>query len=126
MNKRKVVKWVPLKEVSDKEVAIGGAGGFFNAGMIHEDVDKMGMRWNDYLKYLSEEEKPYAEAIRSKVITDSLRIDGMGHQHGGYTPLFDDGTIGFFSLRSWGDIMAAIWSDEEDKNYSYMEFYMNV
>ena len=41
------------------------------------------------------------------------------------TPVFDDGTVGSFSFRAWGDLMAAIWNTEENTNkYSYMDFYM--
>jgi hypothetical protein len=32
--------------------------------------------------------------------------------------------VATFSYRGWGDIMAAIWSEEENKDYNYMDFYM--
>ena len=39
-------------------------------------------------------------------------------------PLFSDGKVATFSFRGWGDLMAAIWSEAEDKDYGYMDFYM--
>ena len=49
----------------------------------------------------------------------------MEHQNDDHgVPKSDDDTVGLFSFRSWGDLMAAIWSEEEDKDYDYLNFYM--
>jgi hypothetical protein len=40
-------------------------------------------------------------------------------------PVFEDETISTFSYRAWGDLLSAIWSEEENKDYNYMAFYMS-
>jgi|GEM_PF-4015205 len=48
--KRQAMNWISWREAEKKEEAIGGMGGFFNAGLIHEDQkDRVGMRWDDYV-----------------------------------------------------------------------------
>lgn len=113
----KVVDWIgnDFIEKNSPETSIGGLGGFFSDGM----------RWKDYISIWNDEAKPYAEAIREAVVAQNLRITGEEHDYGEHgTPLFEDGTIGSFSWRAWGDLMAAIWSEEEGKDYCYMSFYM--
>ncbi len=39
--------------------------------------------------------------------------------------MFNDGTAGMFSFRAWGDLMAAIWAEHENRDYGYMDFYMD-
>lgn len=124
--RRKVVDWISYDETNGKEVAIGGLGGFFNAGVIHPNQkEAVGMRWKDYIETFTDKGKPYAEAIRESVLERGSLMTGDQHQHSANgVPLFDDGKIGEFSYRAWGDIMAAIWSEKENKDYSYMDFYM--
>jgi len=110
----KVIEWLDADEAKDKEESCGGMGGFFSEGM----------RWDDYLADISAQHILYIEAIRTSVIEHKLKIGGDGHQEN-WIPLFEDGTIGSFSFRAWGDLMAAIWSTEENKDYQYMDFYMN-
>ena len=116
----KVTNWINWEQANKKEDAMDGMGGFFN-------WDRKGMRWKDYIEACPPEEVPYAEAIRESVLKKGLYIDGATHQtcpNG--APVFEDGKAATFSMRGWGDIMAAIWSEEEDKDYSYMDFYMEV
>lgn len=40
-------------------------------------------------------------------------------------PVFSDGTVSRMSFRAWGDFMAAVWSEEEDKDYCYVDFAWN-
>ena len=113
----KLNKWISYKEADQHEPSIGGWGGWFNA-------EERGMRWKDFIEEIDEDEREYYEAIRSSAIEKKLRFTGYDHQwneHG--IPLFDDGTVGRFTFRAWGDSMAAIWSEEEDKDYTYMDFY---
>lgn len=126
MDKITVVDWIGAGEADGKIVSIGGMGGWFNGGAIHGDPPKAeGHRWADYVDALKPELIPYAEAIRESVIELQLKITGEQHQYSeSGVPLFSDGTIGSFSYRAWGDIMAAIWSDIDDKDYDYMKFYM--
>jgi hypothetical protein len=110
-----VVDWISEKEADIKECSIGGLGGFFSDGM----------RWKDYADKLTSEALPYANAIRQSVIEKNIRLTGNDHQYSDEgVPLFSDGTVGQFSFRAWGDIMAAIWSEKENKDYCYMSFYM--
>jgi hypothetical protein len=91
-------------------------GGFF----------KKGMRWPDYLEQIKEYnvDPAYFERIREAVLATGLRQTGDFHQNSEEgCPVFDDGTSGTFSMRAWGDLMAAIWSTAEDKDYEYMDFY---
>lgn len=114
----KVIEWIAYEDVGDRLDSIGGMGGWFN-------WKEKGKRWKDYIAYKSEEERPYAEAIRESVLELKIRAGGDWHQHSdGGVPLFEDNTVGTFSYRAWGDIMAAIWSEAEDKDYTYMDFYM--
>ena len=111
---RTVVRWAGQDETMDMPCSIGGLGGWFEKGM----------RWKDYIEVIEPELLPYAEAIRESVIRNNIRYTGWDHQHRkDGVPVFDDGTVGSFSFRAWGDIMAAIWSDVDDCDYSYMDFY---
>ncbi len=120
MNNIKVVDWISDEEASDKTVICGGLGGWFNSGMFRDG--ETGHRWEDYLTWLDPAKHPYAEAIRVEILEKNLVITGSMHQEE-YTPLFSDGTVGSYSFRGWGDLMAAIFSEAEDKDYNYMDFY---
>jgi len=110
----KVIDWVDGDDY-EVEAPLGGLGGWFGEGD----------RWEDYLAIWDEVCIPYAEALRESIIENNIRFGGDTHQteYGG-TPLFDDGSVASFSFRGWGDLLAAVWSSEEDKDYSYMDFYM--
>lgn len=108
----KVSEWISYEDAESRECSIGGLGGWFDDGH----------RWEDYA--LQTEIPAYAEAIRESVIERQLRYTGGEHQNReDGVPLFENGTVGIFSYRAWGDLMAAIWSTKEDKDYSYMDFY---
>ena len=111
----KVEKWISYREAQGFKDSCGSMGGFFSEGM----------RWKDYIEEWKDEVRPYLEAIRKFVVENGLRLTGQQHQYSSYgVPLFEDGTIGAFSFRGWGDLMAAIWAEEEDQDYNYMHFYM--
>ena len=117
-NIRKVIAWISYDNSRDKEEAVGGLGGYFN-------FHKGGMRWKDYINNWSDKGKSYIEAIRESVLERGSLMTGAEHQGSlNGVPLFDDGKIGSFSYRAWGDLMAAIWSEAENKDYNYMDFYM--
>jgi len=79
----------------------------------------------DYIENWDHEVTPYLEAIRRSVIKNGFRLTGEDHQYRDCgVPLFEDLTIAEFSFRAWGDLMAAIWAEEENKDYHYMDFYM--
>lgn len=111
----KVVEWIPDTDCSRRECSVGGLGGFFRDGM----------RWKDYIGLVCDDDRKYLEAIRESVVSNGIRYSGETHQYGDSgVPLFSDGTVGQFSYRAWGDLMAAIWSTEEKRDYEYMDFYI--
>ncbi len=94
---------------------LGGMGGWFS----HGD------RWEDYLNEWVEEVRPRLESLRAAIIENNIRYNGYQHQHGNLEtcPVFSDGTAATYSFRAWGDLMAAVWSSHDNKDYSYMDFY---
>ena len=122
-----VVKWISDKEASAKEQAVGGFGGWFGyeENSKSEKLLKAHHRWKDYIEIWTPEAQPYLEAIRASVMAKRLRLTGEQHQNDEEgVPLFSDGKVAAFSFRGWGDLMAAIWSEAENKDYGYMDFYM--
>ena len=110
-----VTKWLTEKESDDYSQSCGSLGGWVK-----------GESWDQYLVRLPVKEHVYLEALRKRILDDQLKIGGDEHQYGGYTPLFSDMTIGVFSFRAWGDLIAAIYNTHENTNqYGYMDFYMS-
>jgi len=117
----KVTNWISYSEAENfKNNNVGGLGGFFN-------FQQKGMRWKDYIDIFTEDDKFYVEALRQEILDKNLRFCGNDHQADDFdgTPLFKDNTVATYSYRAWGDLMAAIWSEKEDKDYCYMNFYMS-
>lgn len=112
----KVKKWISYSESTGHEEApCGGLGGFFDNGM----------RWKDYIECWKPISLPYIEALRKSIIERGLKITGADHQRDpDVVPVFSDNTVATYSYRAWGDLMAAIWSEEENADYCYMDFYM--
>lgn len=113
-----VVGWLTEQEAEGRKESVGGMGGFFN----RDEGD--GMRWRHYLDIWDDEVHPHVEAIRAAILEGRIRRGGNWHQSRGI-PLFSDGTVAYFSFRAWGDLSAAVWSEAEDHDYSYMDFYMD-
>lgn len=114
-----VIRWTSYDKVEPSPRNIGGWGGFFAKGM----------RWEDYIDNFDDETAwkiPYFEVLRREIIEKKIRHCGQWHQSSlEGAPIFIDGTTGLFSYRAWGDLMAAIWSTEENRDYGYMDFYMD-
>lgn len=108
-----VVSWDKDDAPEDGE-SIGWWGGFFEEGM----------RWQDYLDAFDEEVHPRLEAARASAVKHRIRVSGGEYQYAGVTPVFSDGRYFSMTQRSWGDFMAAVWSEEESKDYSYLDFYV--
>jgi hypothetical protein len=118
MSNIEVVEWISYDTAkdSDMEQSVGGLGGFF----------KNGMRYQDYADTYTDEGKPYIEALRQEILGKGIKHGGDWHQeHERGVPVFSDGTYATFSYRGWGDLLAAIWAEEEGKDYCYMDFYMS-
>ena len=111
----KVVDWISYEASEGMPESIGSMGGW-----VH------GQGWEEYMDRMSSEDKyPYYEALRDIIVKDSIRCGGDEHQ-ARMVPVFDDGTVGRFSYRAWGDLMAAIWNTEEKtRKYCYLDFYMS-
>ena len=117
MKKLTIVKWITENEASDKEQnGIGGMGGFF----------KEGMRWKDYLDNYIKKAHPLLEELKRSIIKNNIKWTGEEKQENNYNtvPLWSNGKVDTYSWRAWGDLMAAVWSEEENKDYCYMNFYM--
>lgn len=112
----KVVKWITYAEAQDKlEMGLGGWGGSI----------EVGDRWNDYVAGFKEEAQPLVEELRRSIISNKIRCTGYEAQNGyAAVPMWSNGMVDLYSFRGWGDLMAAVWSTEENKDYGYMDFYM--
>ncbi len=96
-----------------RDVSVGGMGGFVN-----------GHSFDEYEEEFPEGCHVYLRAIRDAVVKGRMRHGGDWHQNGG-APIFSDGTVGSFTFRAWGDLLAAIWNTEENAaKYGYMDFYL--
>jgi len=152
MSELKVEHWINWYEAEKYPISIGFMGGWFGTRPDPNDHSKFprslfdaSHRWKDYLAFLKEVDiermkdqemwlgrtlnytlQEYAEAFRKEILSIGLWVGGDWHQHQGGVPLFSDGTVGSWSYRAWGDIMAAIWSEYYDKDYNYMDFYCCV
>jgi hypothetical protein len=109
LDKREVVAWISYKAAQHYVVDIGSwAGG----GTDPEREPKL---------------VPYHEALHRAVVARRLRRGGDWHQDAkDGIPVFDDGAIGTFSWRAWGGLLAAIWSAEDGRHYTYLDFYMDI
>lgn len=120
----KVLAWISYDQANEliekgilKDSKVGGMGGWF----MEEN------RWDDYEAAFSESAQPYLEALRKEIINKNIKYCGNDHQElEDGVPVFNDNTVAMYSYRGWGDLMAAIWSTEENKDYSYMDFYMSI
>ncbi len=110
-----VISWDEA-DIPAGTAAIGWWGGFFENGM----------RWQDYLDAFNEKVHPYLEAARQSAIENRIKVTGEQHQYDGVTPVFSDGRYFQMTYRAWGDFMAAVWSEEEDRDLSYMDFYVRT
>ena len=114
---RQVIGSVSTASVEPRDlVDVGGWGG---------DI-QIGDRWKDYISDVDERYLAHHEALRRAIIARGLRRGGDWHQSSpDGVPVFDDGAIGTFSFRAWGDLLAAVWADVDRRDYSYMDFYMD-
>lgn len=114
----KVKKWIPYYKAEEMpHSSIDGFGGFFN-------FSTSGQRWKDFIERFNDSGKEYVEALRSSIIELGIRNGGSWHQSDKVNgvPVFSDGSVALFSMRGWGDLMAAIYSELENKDYSYCDF----
>lgn len=113
----RVEAWISSAEAESHAESVGGLGGWFGSdGQTHT--------WQDYLDHWQPAVHPYLQALKDDVLASGRFICGNNHQDDpDGTPLFDDGTVGSFSFRAWGDLMAAIATVKDGQPHNYMEFY---
>lgn len=113
-----VKKWVKLPELEDfsgLDIMFIQSGGIFEKGC----------RWFYYINSVEEWQRPYLEAIREEIISKAIKWTGKEMQENPKgIPVFNNGKLGLFTWRAWGDLLAAIWAESEDIDYSYIDFYM--
>lgn len=110
------IEWVSYNVAeSMPESVFGGMGGWFSKGQ----------RWSDYLDAYKPEYHKDLEVLRASILKNNIRVTGGEHQsqYSESVPVFPDGTAATYSMRAWGDLMAAVWSTHDNKDYSYMDFY---
>lgn len=123
----KIEKWITYEEAADKEEnGLGGMGGWF--GARYEGHKLLGWdahhRWKDYLDNFKPEAHPMLEELRRSILENKIRCTGAEAQNGYEAiPLWDNGKVDTYSMRAWGDLMAAVYSEEENHDYTYMDFY---
>jgi hypothetical protein len=123
----RVIDWIANDAAEDKpEAPIGGLGGWF--GFNPKTGEGVTHTWADYIATWKEPAWPYAEALRDAIVAGRIWECGDWHQadvlsDGRGVPLFEDGTVATFSFRAWGDLMAAVWSEQLGRQYCYMDFY---
>ena len=82
--------------------------------------------WDEYKLTWCEGEHDRLEALREEILQQGLRTSGEHHQNAeNGAPVFSDGTAASFSMRAWGDLMAAIWHSETGEDCIYMDFYLS-
>lgn len=116
MNDLKVYRWISWEEAERYLNSLDKIGGFV----------KPGIGWSAYLKRIAlPGEREYLDALRREIVHKDIRISGEAHQHSEHgVPQFSDGTVATFSMRGWGDLMAAIWNTQGEE-HGYFDFYMD-
>lgn len=142
-----VAQWVAY-DSGDPPAIVGGLGGWFGSEGLraatvrhHENVDldpwelaagyarprDVQHRWKDYLESYEPDTHEHLEAIRAAVLARGYYTSGGEHQSADDgVPLFSDGTAATYSMRGWGDLMAAIRSEQLNEHRHYMDFYMDL
>lgn len=115
----KVVYWTGYEDAEENVYSsVGSWGGYFN-------LKDKGLRWVDYMANLDRDLRPYAQAVYDDIQISKRKISGHDHQYSeDGVPVFSDGKAGLWSQRGFSDLMSAIWSDIDDKDYSYLDFYL--
>jgi len=144
-----VERWGSYMEAEERPQVLGGAGGWFGRcepchkeqlRHINEVYAGKGAsveaippcphghhpRWAEYVRVMELERSEHVVALRAAILERQLREGGDWHQSAeDGVPFFSDGTAATYSFRAWGDLLAAIWSEAENKDYGYMDFYMS-
>jgi len=83
-----------------------------------------GMTWSDYINKIPVELRMYHQVLAVNIVENRIRMTGREHVTGGAgAPVFSDGTVLLFSMRSWADLMAATWTRATGMEQSYLQFF---
>ena len=122
----RVIDWISSDVAEELTESFGGMGGWFGSGRNENGAHIWNAphRWVDYLEKWKSEVHPYAEALRRSIVEHRIWESGDWHQNADVgVPLFEDGTVAQFSFRAWGDLLAAVWTEQLGRQYCYMDFY---
>lgn len=122
----KVTEWISPERAESLTESFGGMGGWFGSGKDENGAHVWNAphTWADYLDHFKPEAHPYAEALRRAIVERRVWECGDWHQNSDDgTPMFEDGTYASFSFRAWGDLLAAVWTEQLGRQYCYMDFY---
>src|ERR1700733_6780739 len=117
-----VDKWITYADADGKdENGLGGWGGWFgydnSQGAQGDPWRTAHHRWSDYLDNFDPEIHPMLEELRGSIIANKIRCTGCEPQFGdAAVALWSNGKVDTYSFRAWGDLMAAVWSTEDDKD----------
>jgi len=79
----------------------------------------------EYRESINHHNKEHEQCLIDEIITNRYAFSGLRHQTAGNTiPIFDDNKCCFYSHRGWGRLMAKAWSQINNKDYDYNDFYM--
>ncbi|HEX8658312.1 MAG TPA: hypothetical protein VF690_12290 [Hymenobacter sp.] len=102
-------------------------GGFNLDDLGGRDDFREGMRWPHYLAGYAAEWHPYVEAIRQSIVADNVWAGGDWHQYSAHgAPVVANGHFMTCTFRSWGNLLAAVWSSELNRDFSYLDFYLEA
>ena len=89
----KVIKWIPYSE----------------SGKYEESNDS---------------DERYYGVLKEECIKNNIKLSGEEHQYSDHgVPLFSDNKVYTATWRGWGETMASVWSEVEDFDYNYLDFY---
>ena len=86
-----------------------------------------GIRWPAYLTEYAAEWQSYLEAIRHAIIEGQVWAGGDWHQDSpqGVPVVAGEHFMGC-GFRSWVYLLAAVWNRELNRDFSYLDFYVDA
>ena len=120
MREVEVIAWVDEDDPRAKgEASCWGFGGWVE-----------GEGWPAFIDDIREPHQAHYEALRRSIVRNRIWEEAYWHQGQdgeAHIPVFSDGTVGSFTLRSWGDLLAAVWNTALGRSdLGYMSFYCAV
>jgi hypothetical protein len=109
LKKMKIVNWLnDVEALKFKNIYLSGKN------------FQYGQRWKEYITQFVPDCQKRLEILRQYIIENNIRK--LTKEFKDTNPLFDDNVCVRCSFRAWGDLLAATWSEEENKDYMYTLF----